>query len=95
MAFVLTADPSKPNRISFQINPKSSMIFLLDDQYPSLLPDPEKADENGMVAVSETLGIERLVAAYQKRDFSMDEDGTGTKLLVLVFSRTTHGSPSI
>ena len=38
-----------------------------------------------MVAVSETLGIERLVAAYQKGIF-MDEDGTGTKLLVLVFS---------
>ena len=45
------------------------MIFLLDDQYPSLLPEPEKADENGMVAVSETLGIERLVAAYQKGIF--------------------------
>ena len=45
------------------------MIFLLDDQYPSLLPEPEKADENGMVAISETLGIERLVAAYQKGIF--------------------------
>lgn len=45
------------------------MIFLLDDQYPSLIPDPEKADENGMVAVSETLGIERLIAAYQKGIF--------------------------
>ena len=45
------------------------MIFLLDDQYPSLIPDPEKADENGMVAVSETLGTERLIAAYQKGIF--------------------------
>ena len=45
------------------------MIFLLDDQYPSLIPDPEKADENGMVAVSETLGTERLIAAYQKEFF--------------------------
>jgi leucyl/phenylalanyl-tRNA--protein transferase len=45
------------------------MIFLLDDQYPSLIPDPEKADENGMVAVSETLGTKRLIAAYQKGIF--------------------------
>ena len=45
------------------------MIFLLDDQYPSLIPDPEKADENGMVAVSKTLGAERLIAAYQKGIF--------------------------
>ena len=45
------------------------MIFLLDDQYPSLIPEPEKADENGMVAVSKTLGTERLIAAYQKGIF--------------------------
>ena len=45
------------------------MIFLLDDQYPSLIPEPEKADENGMIAVSKTLGTERLIAAYQKGIF--------------------------
>ena len=41
------------------------MIFLLDDQNPSLMPDVEKADANGMLAVSQNLGIERLTAAYQ------------------------------
>ena len=45
------------------------MIFLLDDRYPTLLPDPEQADENGMVAVSKTLGTERIIAAYQKGIF--------------------------
>ena len=62
------------------------MIFLLDDRYPTLLPDPEQADENGMVAVSKTLGIKRIIAAYKKRDLSLDENGTGTILLVLVSS---------
>ena len=42
------------------------MIFLLDDRYPTLLPDPEQADENGMVTVSKTLGTERIIAAYKK-----------------------------
>ena len=45
------------------------MIFLLDDQNPSLIPDPIQADENGMVAVSATLGVTRLQAAYQKGIF--------------------------
>ena len=45
------------------------MIFLLDDRYPTLLPDPEQADENGMVAVSKTLGIKRIIAAYKKGIF--------------------------
>ena len=53
------------------------MIFLLDDQYPSLVPEPEKADKNGMIAVSQTLGTERLIAAYQKGIFpwmKMEQD---------------------
>ena len=45
------------------------MIFLLDDQNPSLIPNPDQADENGMVAVSLSLGTERLIAAYQKGIF--------------------------
>ena len=45
------------------------MIFLLDDRYPTLLPDPEQADENGMVTVSKTLGTERIIAAYKKGIF--------------------------
>ena len=44
------------------------MIFLLDD-HSTLLPDPEQADENGMVAVSKTLGIKRIIAAYKKGIF--------------------------
>lgn len=53
------------------------MVLLLDDQYPSLLPELEEADENGMVAVSENLGTERLIAAYQKGIFpwmKMDQE---------------------
>ena len=45
------------------------MIFLLDDRYPALLPDPEQGDENGMVAISKTLGTERIIAAYKKGIF--------------------------
>ena len=45
------------------------MIFLLDDQNPTLIPDPVQADENGMVAVSQSLGTERLIAAYHKGIF--------------------------
>ena len=54
------------------------MIFLLDDRYPTLIPDPEQADENGMVAVSETLGIQSVYRRLSKRNLSMDENGTGT-----------------
>jgi leucyl/phenylalanyl-tRNA--protein transferase len=45
------------------------MVYLLDDQNPSLLPDPDQADEHGMVAVSDTLGVHRLIAAYKKGIF--------------------------
>lgn len=41
------------------------MVFLLDDQNPSRIPNPKEADENGMVAVSESLGVERLISAYR------------------------------
>ena len=70
------------------------MIFLLDDQYPSLIPDPEKADENGMVAVSETLGTERLIAAYQKGIFpwmKMEQEPN----YWCWFSRTPNGLKTI
>ena len=45
------------------------MIFLLDNQNPTLIPDPSQADENGMIAVGESLGVSRLEAAYQKEFF--------------------------
>ena len=45
------------------------MIFLLDNEEPALIPDPFQADDNGMIAVSENLGVNRLVAAYQKGIF--------------------------
>ena len=45
------------------------MIFLLEDEEPALIPDPVQADDNGMIAVSENLGVNRLVAAYQKGIF--------------------------
>ena len=53
------------------------MIFLLDDQNPSLMPEVEKAEDNGMLAVSQDLGIERLTAAYHKGIFpwmKMDQE---------------------
>ena len=45
------------------------MVYLLDDENPSLIPHPQQADENGMVAVSDTLGVHRLIAAYKKGIF--------------------------
>ena len=53
------------------------MIFLLHDRNPSLMPEVEKAEDNGMLAVSKVLGIERLTAAYKKGIFpwmKMDQE---------------------
>ena len=45
------------------------MISLLNEKFPDLIPDPLHADSSGMVAVSKTLGVERLVSAYKKGIF--------------------------
>jgi len=44
-------------------------IVLLDDELPSLFPDPSTADPTGLLAVSKTLGEQRLIAAYQQGIF--------------------------
>ena len=45
------------------------MITLLDEQTPTWFPDPAKTDQQGLVAVSEKLGPERLIHAYQSGIF--------------------------
>lgn len=44
-------------------------MILLDDEYPEYFPDPRASDANGLVALSESLSTERLVAAYRKGIF--------------------------
>ena len=46
-----------------------SKIYFLDDRDPPWFPDPALSDPEGLVAVSETLGSERLIIAYQNGIF--------------------------
>ena len=46
-----------------------SKIYFLDDRDPPWFPDPSLSDREGLVAVSETLGSERLILAYQNGIF--------------------------
>jgi len=46
-----------------------SKVYFLDDSDPVWFPDPALSNKEGLVAVSETLGTERLVLAYQKGIF--------------------------
>ena len=46
-----------------------SKIYFLDDRDPPWFPDPSLCDREGLVAVSETLGHERLILAYQNGIF--------------------------
>ena len=71
------------------------MIFLLDNEEPALIPDPFQADDNGMIAVSENLGVNRLVAAYQKGIFPWMKMEQEPFLLVLVFTRSENGAKSL
>ena len=44
-------------------------VYFLDDRDPPWFPDPSLSDRNGLVAISETLGTDRLILAYQKGIF--------------------------
>jgi len=44
-------------------------LVLLDNKNPESFPDPNQADESGLVAVSIGLGTRRLLAAYQQGIF--------------------------
>ena len=46
-----------------------SKIYFLDDRDPPWFPNPSLCDQEGLVAVSETLGTERLILAYQSGIF--------------------------
>ncbi len=46
-----------------------SKVYFLDDRDPPWFPDPKLCDQEGLVAVSETLGHERLILAYQNGIF--------------------------
>ena len=46
-----------------------SKVYFLDDRDSSWFPDPALCDQEGLVAISETLGTERLVLAYQNGIF--------------------------
>lgn len=53
------------------------MITLLDEDEPRWFPNPIEADDEGLVAVSEKLGTERLIEAYTRGIFpwmKMDYD---------------------
>ena len=43
-------------------------VFLADKN-PELFPDPKKYDDNGLVALSRSLGTSRLIAAYRQGIF--------------------------
>ena len=45
------------------------MTTLLDEDEPTWFPDPINFDDDGLVAVSEKLGTERLIEAYQRGIF--------------------------
>jgi leucyl/phenylalanyl-tRNA--protein transferase len=42
-----------------------SKIYFLDDRDPPWFPDPSLSSREGIIAISETLGTERLILAYQ------------------------------
>lgn len=44
-------------------------LVLLDNHNPELFPDPKLSDDSGLVALSEGLGTDRLVAAYRQGIF--------------------------
>ena len=44
-------------------------VYFLDDREAPWFPDPLATDPDGLVAISETLGTERLILAYQKGIF--------------------------
>ena len=44
-------------------------VYFLDDHDPVWFPDPSLCDQQGLVAISETLGTGRLILAYQKGIF--------------------------
>jgi len=44
-------------------------VYFLDDRDAPWFPDPLATDPDGLVAISETLGTERLILAYQKGIF--------------------------
>lgn len=43
------------------------IAILVDDE--SSFPDPKESDDNGLVAVSKSLGVDRLIQAYKKGIF--------------------------
>ena len=45
------------------------MLTLLDEREPDWFPDPSLSDDQGLVAVSESLGPERIKSAYQRGIF--------------------------
>ena len=45
------------------------MLTLLDKREPAWFPDPSLSDDQGLVAVSESLGPERIKSAYQRGIF--------------------------
>ena len=61
------------------------MIALLEEGKNTRFPNPNKFDNKGLVAISQHLGVERILLSISKWYFPMDEDGMGTALLVLVF----------
>ena len=46
-----------------------SKVYFLDDRDPPWFPDPSLSDQEGLIAISETLGTERLILAYQNGIF--------------------------
>jgi leucyl/phenylalanyl-tRNA--protein transferase len=46
-----------------------SKVYFLNDREPAWFPNPSKTNKEGLVAVSETLGVERLVIAYKNGIF--------------------------
>ena len=46
-----------------------SKVYFLNNQGPVWFPDPALSNKEGLVAVSETLGTERLILAYQNGIF--------------------------
>jgi leucyl/phenylalanyl-tRNA--protein transferase len=45
------------------------MVTLLDEEEPPWFPNPHKADDDGLIAVSEKLGVDRLIKAYSEGIF--------------------------
>ena len=49
--------------------PEGVDIQLLDEDNPQFFPDPRESDPDGLVAVSRTLGVDRLIHAYRNGIF--------------------------